>query len=213
MAKMIQCPKCGKLYVSILKVCPECGMPRPKNTKKTVAIVISCIAVFLVIGAISGLSQNNSTASENEPSETPSSSEVQVGGNISETPEETKEEYIASCEEIDYKSLARNPEQYEGKRLKVKIEVAQIMTPGLLKSGGYRGYEDYDFDIMDDSQTYLEKEWYIEYETDNEPRILKDDIIIFYGEYGCVEELERALTGTKDYIPVLNGKYHEVVSD
>lgn len=76
MAKMIQCPKCGKPYYSTLKMCPECGMPRPKNTKRTVTIVLACVAAFLIIGVISGLVNENKPVTEIETGGIPSSSET-----------------------------------------------------------------------------------------------------------------------------------------
>ena len=91
MAKMIQCPKCGKPYFSTLKVCPECGEPRPKNTKKTVTIVLACVAAFLVIGVIGGLANGNEPVTEIETGGIPSSSNAQTNDSSST---ESKESVI-----------------------------------------------------------------------------------------------------------------------
>lgn len=213
MAKMIQCPKCGKPYYSSLRMCPECMTPRPKNTKKTIAIVVACFAALVIIGVLGNLlGETENTSSSGSTGET--SSVVQTGGNaVSEQPKETKEEYIASCQEIDYKTLARSPEEYTGKRIKVKIEVSQVLSSGFLKSGGYRGYEDYEFNVMEDGSTFMEKEWFIEHDPNTEPRVLENDVIVVYGEYAGVKELERVLTNTKEYVPVLTGKYIEIITE
>ena len=59
MAKMIQCPKCGKPYYSSLRMCPECMTPRPKNTKLVVIITISCLAVAAVFVILGNVFRNN----------------------------------------------------------------------------------------------------------------------------------------------------------
>lgn len=98
MAKMIQCPKCGKPYYSTLKMCPECGMPRPKNTKKTVTIVLACVAAFLIIGVISGLANENKPVTEIETGGIPSSSDVQTSGNNSKNQQNNQ----SSVEQLIY---------------------------------------------------------------------------------------------------------------
>lgn len=88
MAKMIQCPKCGKPYYSTTAVCPECGMPKPKNTKKTVAIVLACIAGVLVIGLFGAFlwQMDNKPVTEIETGGIPSSSEMLSGVNDASVP-------------------------------------------------------------------------------------------------------------------------------
>lgn len=122
-----------------------------------------------------------------------------------------KEKYISKCIEISYNDLARNPNKYIGEKLKITVEVSQILSGYLFSSNGYRCYEDYDI-YSDD--TYFEKEWYIDYYLDeNEPRILEDDVITFYGTYEGTVGLERSLTGTTEYIPNLDAKYCEIITD
>lgn len=139
--------------------------------------------------------------------------DVELEGKTYTTANFSKEQFIANCVEVPYKDLARNPDDYKGKNIKVKIQISQVMSGGWFTESGYRGYEDYDFDLDDDSATYLKKEWYISYELDDgESKILEDDVVIFYGEFNGAEKMERALTGTTDYVPNLNAKYYEIVS-
>lgn len=133
--------------------------------------------------------------------------------NKQEQAKNDKESFIANCVEVPYKDLARTPDNYKGKKIKVTIQVNQVMTGGLLTESGYRGYEDYDFNWEDENSTYLEKEWYISYELpDGESKILENDVVVFYGEFTGAEEMKRALTGTTDYVPNLSAKYHQIIS-
>jgi hypothetical protein len=126
------------------------------------------------------------------------------------TPVESEDEYRQSCETVNYKDLARNPDDYKGKRLAVTIEINQVLTEGIFTSGGYAGYEDYD--ITGDS--FYQKEWYIDYTVeDGASKILEDDVITFYGEFAGTEEMERLLTGEKVYIPELTAKYYDLISE
>lgn len=79
MAKMIECPKCKKTYCSTSDVCPECGVAKPKNTKKTVAIALACIAGAILIGILSVLwwEANSAPVTEIETGGIPSSSDMQ----------------------------------------------------------------------------------------------------------------------------------------
>lgn len=133
--------------------------------------------------------------------------------NKQEQAKNDKESFIANCVEVPYKDLARTPDNYKGKKIKVTIQVNQVMTGGFLTESGYRGYEDYDFNWEDENSTYLEKEWYISYELpDGESKILENDVVVFYGEFTGAEEMKRALTGTTDYVPNLSAKYHQIIS-
>lgn len=69
-------------------------------------------------------------------------------------------------------------------------------------------------DFEDDNATYLKKEWYISCElADGDTKILEDDIVTFYGEFNGTEKMERSLTGTTDYVPNLNVKYYQIISE
>lgn len=117
-----------------------------------------------------------------------------------------KENFIASCIEVSYKDLARNPNTYIGKKLKITVEIQQVISSGF-STNAYRCYEDYD---IHSGATYLDKEWYVEYYlSDDESRILEDDIVTFYGTYDGTSKLERALTGVTDYVPTLKAEYYE----
>lgn len=208
--KIIHCKQCGTAYSSVLKVCPQCHCAKPKNTKRIIAIICACFALFVCLGILGAIfGEDESSSSSPAPS-----SDIQTAVNSSEPPKETKEEYLASCETISYEQLVRNPDDYAGKRIAVKIGISQILTKGILSSGGYRGYEDYEFSLDsygENGNTYLQKEWFISYDTEQTPRILENDTVVFYGEYSGLTTMKRALTRTKEQVPLLNAEYHEIL--
>lgn len=104
--------------------------------------------------------------------------------------------YIDSCESVDYKDVERNPNQYKGKRVKVKGSVEQVsegwfnnVTMRVDEGGG--------------------KMWYITYTRtdDNEPRILEGDNFTFYGECKGVESYTSILGG-RVTIPALDAQMY-----
>lgn len=122
--------------------------------------------------------------------------------------EEERKKELESYKSITYKELVRNPEKYKGQKIKITVEIQQIMEEGILKSGGYRAYEDYD---ISEGDTWLQKEWYIDMiPSDGDGRILEDDIVTFYGEYSGLTEVKRALTGAKEQIPTIKVKYSQI---
>lgn len=203
-------------------------MENQKNKPITKRWWFWLIIVILICGAIGGIiesqekneksnSSNSSqvqTSNGNESTEAKTEKATQKTTTVATTEKESKEDYIANCVEVAYKDLARNPDNYKGKDIKVTIEVNQELTGGLFTESGYRGYEDYELDLENDNSTYLQKEWYISYEVaDGESRILANDVVVFYGEYNGTIEMERALTGTKEYVPNLKAKYHKIISE
>lgn len=178
------------------------------------------IIVILIFGVCGGIVKSQEKHDKNNPSRIQASTEAkaetitQKTTTEATTKKESKEDYMASCVEVAYKDLARDPDKYKGKNIKVTIEVNQELTGGLFTESGYRGYEDYDLDLENADSTYLQKEWYISYEiAEGESRILTNDVVVFYGEYNGTIEMERALTGTTEYVPNLKAKYHKIISE
>lgn len=96
----------------------------------------------------------------------------------------TKEDratYIAKCSNIDYDSLARNPNQYKGQNFVFTGEVIQVIEDNneltLRVNITPKKYEY-------SNETYYEDTILVAYEYSNssESRILEDDIITIYGQ-------------------------------
>ena len=108
-----------------------------------------------------------------------------------------KQKYMDSCENINYSDIERNPKQYKGKRIKVAGTVIQAQE-GWFNSVTLR-VKQKDGNI-----------WYITYkrESDDEPRILENDNLTFYGECTGVESYTTIVRSTVT-IPAMDAKYYK----
>ncbi len=153
------------------------------------------------------------TSSNKSTSETPSSNTVvsEEANNIESSesiPQESKEDFIASCEPADYKTLARYPDDNIGKRIVLTVKVSQIMQGGLFDSNEYyRVYTDesgYGF--------YSDNEYFMyDCRIDDSTRLLEDDILTIYGEFAGLQTVTRALTGTKEDVPAIKAYYIDII--
>lgn len=112
---------------------------------------------------------------------------------------ETKEEYINSCTEVIYKNVAREPDTYKGKRLKISGKVLQVVensTSTTLRIGtSSNGYDDV---------------WYVTYiRAADEKRILEDDKVEIFGECTGLHSYY-SVFGSKITLPSLSAKYVDI---
>lgn len=124
-------------------------------------------------------------------------------------PHISKEDFIASCQEIPYKTLARNPEDYIGQPIVLTVKITQILQGGWLDDGQYyRVYTNDEYDIWMGDEYFM-------YDTriDDDMKILQDDIIKVYAEFAGVETVTRALTNTNEEVPAFKAMYIELVSE
>lgn len=156
-----------------------------KDTLAIAGIVISIIFLYLIIFAIGHYDSNNLG--------TPN-------GGSSYQQEETLDEYINSCSEIDYESIARQPEYYKGTRAHFRGKIIQV-EEGFLNSVILR------VDVTEGTYGIWTDTVYVTYTYgDGESKLLEDDIINMYG----------VIKGTKTYttifgasvtIPYLDAEY------
>ncbi len=116
------------------------------------------------------------------------------------TESEVLKDYLKSFKGISFEKLARNPDRIEGKKVKVTGEVIQVLEEddtiylrvNITKSK-YGIYKDTIF---------------VEYtkESDDEDRILEDDIITIYGEASGLYSYE-SVTGSDVTLPYLVAEY------
>lgn len=179
-------------------------------------VIIGFVFLFILSALIGGGSETSETTSagtivQSEPEknqETTTTTEPKITESKTTEPKISEDEYKKQCKTLKYEDLARNPEKYKGQKIKIEVEVKQIMNGGLFYQSGYRAYQDYDFDKFD---TYLKEEWFVSYELpENSERILEDDIVIFYGEYNGTIEMTRSLTNTKEFIPNIKAEYYTI---
>jgi len=97
----------------------------------------------------------------------------------------SKDEFIASAQEYNYKDIERNPDQYKGKPAVFRGKVIQV-AEGSFNTVVYRVATKGDFDDV----------VYVTYKRqEGEPRVLENDIVEIYGD----------LEGVTTYTSVLGG--------
>ena len=129
----------------------------------------------------------------------------------SEAVQKSKDDFIKECKTYTYKEIARNPGNFTGQKAKFEGKVIQVAESGnkvVLRvdvtkeenefaSGGY---------LYTDTV-------YVEYtrKSENESRILEDDIINMYGTLNGTKTYDSVL-GSSITIPYLIAEYIDVVS-
>lgn len=215
------------IVLSIIDLCKKDGK------KKICSIVALCICGFWIIVGIAGTSKPNNTKKENNTVQNTESDSVQKETENNETEKETtnkvgteqgtktdnslktssprisKEDFISSCEEISYKTLARNPEDYVGKHIVLTVKVSQIVQGGLFDDGEYyRVYTNDEYDM------WLGDEYFMsDYRDEKDMKILVDDILLVYAEFDGTKQIERAFTGTKEDVLSIKAIYIELIEE
>lgn len=185
---MIFCSKCGVRYSKKLGKCPQCGKkcPRPIYNKWW----FWCFVVFVVLFLYANL---------NPVSEMPST----PSSEINEQPSMSKEEYIDKCEEISYTDVARTPNAHIGKYAVFTGKVIQIQENG--------NYIMLRVNVSEGKYGLWEDTIYIDYQrkSNNENRILENDIVTIYGKMNGIKTYETVL-GNQVSIPHLLAEYIEI---
>ena len=183
-----------------------------KKTGSIAALVICGIWVILLLFASCS---SSSSTNKTEPTQQTATEETTVQEDANTEPTETedpqdantdpvdKEEFIASCQEIPYKTLARNPEDYIGAHIVLTVKVSQILQGGMFDNNQY-----YHVYTDDEWGTWFGDEYFMyDNRADDNTRILEDDILTVYAEFSGLETVERALTKTAEEIPSITAIY------
>lgn len=114
--------------------------------------------------------------------------------------EEIKKQYKSSCESCSYEEVARNPDSYEGKRVKFKGEVIQVLQDG----------NDYTLrvNVTKVSYGYTDTIMVAYTAADGDPRILEDDVVTLYGTMQGMYSYESVL-GATITVPLMFAVYAE----
>lgn len=176
-----------------------------KKTCSIIAIIISAVWIFVGASMIGSGNRKENTDNKNTIEKTVESQEEKEAE--TEEPEISREDFIASCEEIDYKTFARNPDDYIGNHIKLTVKISQIIQGGIFDSGEYyRVYADDEYGFWAGDE-YLISDGRIE----KDIKILQDDIIEVYGKFSGTRTMERALTKTKEDVLCVEAIYIELV--
>lgn len=125
----------------------------------------------------------------------------------------SKEEFIASCQEFDYKAIARNPDEYVGKNFKVNVEIFSTAS-----GAWYSDYDTYYKAYTDDgSGIYFDHMIYLidrqDKESDSYLKILDDDVVTIYGTFNGMTETENGITGESGEEVCIDIYYAELISE
>ena len=182
-SKTTTCKICGKEIAKSAKICPACGAKNKKPIYKRWWFIVLIIIVVLIIlfSALGG-----SSAEDNEA--------VQNAKALSQ------EEFIKTCNTVDYKSLARNPEKYEGEAITINVRVEQIVTDTMIRA--YSGTDD-------DPDFWYDDEYILEDVRDNGENLIEGDVITINGIYLGTETVDRAIGGSDD-VPAVAILYAEI---
>jgi len=128
-------------------------------------------------------------------------------GSTLDTPEQVtaipEDEYKASAVEIDYETLARNPEQLKGRRVKLSGKVFQVFESG--RSTQIHLH-------MNRAEFGWRDSVYIFYDRPKgADRILEDDMITIWGDVNGLQTLQTIL-GSEITVPSVTAKYVEIKS-
>ena len=172
--------------------------------------------VLFVIGMIGGKAYSDSAPIAESKIESlsiePTASEAIQETTIEETVgvAETPEEFKKSCQEIGYKKILRNPEEYIGQRIVITAKVQQIMQGGLFDDSQY-------YRVLTDNdgyEIYADDEYFMyDSRIGDDMKILKDDVLKIYAVFTGMEEVKRALTGTKEEVPAIKAYFVELISE
>ena len=115
--------------------------------------------------------------------------------------QEEEQNYKNACQTYTYKELARNPNNYIGKKVKFTGEVIQVQED-FLNSIMLR------VNVTKDKYDFWDDTIYVEYtySSSNENKILEDDIITLYG-YFEGEKTYTTVLGSSVTIPSVSAKY------
>ena len=221
------CQNCGKQIPENSDFCTECGATQKANSsqysqstqtiekikkpvyKKWWFWVAAVFVVIIIAVATSGdsdsdeaLESPNFTANETStPSPTPAptptptlSPEEQAALTAQE-----KAEFIASCQNLTYEQVARDPDTYQYAVAHFKGKVSQVIEGS--------GYNVYMINVTPDAYGYYEDAVYVQYTAPvGASRILEDDVVDMYGIMAGLQTYTTVL-GAEKTIPAMLASY------
>lgn len=186
-----------------------------RNGKKTeiVVIIVGLIFAFGVLGAILGddeensgvqdsqaVSENTNDSGDNKSKEQTKEEKAEKRKRKKKSKKQMKAKYIKSCKYVKYKKVLRNPDKYEGKKIKALVKIINVDDGLFLKS--YIG--------KDQKGKYYGINEEREKET---PRLYKGDTIMAYGSICGLTEIESYIQTGSKVLNYLQEKKEKTVVD
>lgn len=152
------------------------------------------VAIILIIVIFNMISNSTKEYKEDEvakQTETP-------------TPTESKEDYIASCEEYEYKKILRSPNEYIGKRIKVTLDIADVDEKN--ENNLVQRYIALHTNSILSWDTYVIND--LRYES--LPKLLQEDTITIYGEIKELTQVSNVFGKSYESV-VIDMRYVELI--
>lgn len=161
------------------------------------------IIVILGIGIVGGLGSDTTQTTSSKNTVENNITQKEENSTVEEK-KESKEEYISKCEKYTYKEIARNPNNYKGKRAKFTGEVIQVQE-GILNNVTLR------INVTKDEYGLWQDTIWIDYKyaDSNESKILENDIVTIYGEIQG-QKSYTSILGAQITIPQVQASYIDI---
>ena len=177
------------------------------------ALIMIALYVFVLVMSYPSEETSDTTASEStaieQGVENPSVQETEVVDTVAEEPQETEEEYRASCQEYAYKDVLRNPDDYIGKRVKITVKISSVHSEDWKTPIKYYfAYSD-----NDGSGVYWDDQYGVfDCREIQEPKLLQDDIITVYGEISKPKETTSLIVNSEELF-CIDMKYVDLIAE
>lgn len=177
------------------------------------AILISAVVKVsdINLGSTDSAGETNITKEENSNTDKETDSKKETETEQQDT--QTAEEFKASCQELDYKTIARNPDDYVGQNFKVTVQIYSVASAEWYDSYNcyYKAYTDDGSKWYIDNLIYLKD--YQDTDSDDYLKILEDDIVTVYGTFNGMVETTNYLSGEDGEEVCLDIYYADLISD
>lgn len=193
---------------------------KDKNSGTAIAgIVLNIIALFITVfvffsfvGRQGGEDKTQSSKSTTEESSVSEKTEENAEPKTEESVI-SEEEFKESCQEFNYKMIARNPDDYIGQNFVVDVKISQSVN-----GKWYSRYDTYYKAYTNDEHDWWMGDFiYIidlqDKDSENYVNVLEDDIIRVYATFNGMAESKNSLTGTTSYEMSLDMHYCELLEE
>lgn len=228
------CPNCGAPVVQQApptqsNIAPppmvKNNMPEKKKGSclKSIGIFFAVIIVLGVIGNLLGGGKDNKSEETQEPTIETEESVAEIEESAVETEEVieeseevieiSEEDFKASCQEFDYKTIARNPDDYVGQNFVVDVKIFQVLNGKWYSDYDvyYKAYTNDEYNMwMGDFLYVMDKQ---DKESESHVNVLDGDIIRVYGTFSGMSESKNALTGSTSNDVSIDMKYCELIGE
>ncbi len=196
-------------------------------------ILLGVLLTFIIVPSICIASNRSSRKSSNQQAVAEGSALAGNDQQSNSATEMNRDSFIESCSELDYKALARNPDNYIGQNYYFVCYVSSVRTGGL--TSGYQKYcVTYAFDI-DEARERVENGysesleeaaifctdydtcvWLVDNRDESDSdytKILDNDIAIVYGTFTGLTTSKNSLTNETSEKVSLDIKYVDIIEE